>query len=299
MVNSMQDLGETAHARAQQVKNASCLSLWITKNIDPHGFAESMRGALRTGDLANVADLKAIATTRSAHQEVKAGVVMYGAAGETLQVIEPKLNAGDFHDHYIDLAQVCAACLHGMPIEVGIEGFRDSSYSSARATMNKWKRNVIQIRKRDDRKLLQPVQLWQSTRAHIFGDLPPAPKPEGSVSYNTDENVRFGWPAIPDIDGTKTAATNAIELANGTTSLETIYNDKGEYAPDEMKIIAKERGRFLKEFILAGKDAGLNDDQARAWALAQTTAGEGVSALLGPIVTAALAPAVPEPAAKN
>lgn len=295
VLNSLQDLGETAEARAQQVKNASCLSLWITKNIDPAGFAESMRGALRSGDVTNAETLKTIAAQRSAHQQVKAGTVMYGAAGEQLQVIEPKLNASDFHDHYIDLAQICVAALNGMPIEVAFEGFRDSSYSSARATMNKWKRNVIRGRRKLDKKFLQPLQLWQSARAHIFGDLPDAPKAKGPVTYNTDENVRFGWPAVPDIDATKTAATNAIELANGTTSLETIYNDRGEYAADQMKIIAKERARFLKELIAQGIDAGLDKAQATAWALAQTTGGEGAAALLGPIVTSSLAPAVPEP----
>lgn len=295
VLNALQDLDETAHARAQQVKNASCLSLWITKNIDPSGFAETMRGALNRGDLSNVQSLKEIAASRSQHQQVKAGTVMYGATGETLQVIEPKLNAADFHDHYIDLAQIICASLHGMPVEIAFEGYRDSSYSSAKATNNKWRRNVIRGRTRLDKKFLQPLQLWQSTRAHIFGDLPDAPPSRGSVSYNTDENVRFGWPAIPDIDGTKTAATNAIELANGTTSLETIYADKGEYATDQMKVIAVERARFLKGLIDAAREIGLDEAQAKAWALAQTTAGEGVSALLGPIVTSSLAPATPEP----
>ena len=294
VLNAMQDLFETAHARAQQVKNHSCLSLWITKNIDPYGFAEAMRGSLRGDALVNVPALKAIAESRSQHQEVKTGAVMYGAAGEQLQVVEPKLNAADFHEHYIDLAQICCACLNGMPVEVAFEGFRASSYSSARATMNKWKRNVVRARKQRENKFLQPLQLWHSARAHIFGDLPPAPAAEAG-SYNTDENVRFGWPEIPDIDQAKTAATNAIELANGTTSFDAIYAAKGEYAPDELRRIARERARFLKDLIAAGKEAGLDEKDAKAWALAQTTAGEGVSALLGPIVAGEIASADTKP----
>jgi capsid protein len=296
VLNSLQDLGETAGARAQQVKNASCLSLWITKNVDPAGFATSMQGALARGDVDTAAALKESVATRSGHQEVRAGTVMYGEAGETLQVIEPRLNAADFHEHYIDLAQIICASLNGMPVEIAFEGFRASSYSSARATMNKWKRNVIRSRKRLEQKFLQPLQLWQSARAHIFNEIPAAPEPEGSVSYNTDENVRFGWPAIPDIDGAKTAATNALELANGTTSLETVYADKGEYAADETLIIAKERARFLKQFIEQGKAAGLDETQARAWALAQMPAPN--ASLLQPMIAAAVIDSAPPPPAR-
>jgi capsid protein len=298
VLNSMQDLFETAEARAQQVKNAACLSLWVTKNIDPYGFAQTMQGTLRTGDIKTAAELKEQVAQRSGYQQVKAGSIYYGAAGEELQLIEPKLNAPDFHDHYIDLAQICCACLNGLPVEIALEGFRDSNYSSARATVNKWKRNVQRSRRRLERKFLDPLQLWQANRWRLFGELgaPPAPARPSSVSYSTDENVRWGWPPTPDIDAAKTAATNAMELANGTTSLEAIYADKGLYAPDEMKVIAKERARFVQELIEQAKAIGFDDAQARAWALAQTTAGAGVSALLGPIVANALAPAAPEPA---
>lgn len=275
VINPFQDVADTAAARAQQVKNASCLSLWITKNQDPNGYAEAMRGSLRTGDMSNIAALKQAADSRSSHQEIKSGAVYYGATGETLQIIEPKLNAGDFHDHYIDLLGVCCRCLRGMPVEVGIEGFRDSSYSSSRATMNPWKRNVRRDRRRLETKFLQPLQLWQSRRAQIFGDLddPPASQP-GSVTHNTDEDVRFGWPAIPDIDEAKTSARNAIDLANGTTTRTSIYADRGEYIDVEDKIFAKEKGAMLKLLIKEGTGAGLDPSTAQAWALSQMPASD-------------------------
>lgn len=301
ILNAMQDVFETAHARAQQVKNAACLSLWITKEIDPYGFAETMRGGLAAGALENVESLKQMAAQRSGYQEIKAGAVYYGGVNEKLQLIEPKLNAGDFHDHYIDLLQVCCACLNGMPVEIAMEGFRASSYSSARATVNKWKRNVRRMRTRREKSLLNPLQLWQSRRFQLFGDLqtPPAAK-AGTLSYSADRNIRWGWPAIPDIDEAKTAATNALELANGTTSLERIYADRGEYADVEMAIIAREKARFVKLLMDEAKKIGMSDSEAKSWALAQTSGGEGVAALLGPVVQTALAPelAAAQPAKK-
>lgn len=261
VLNALQDLFETAHARAQQVKNASCLSLWITKNIDPYGFAETMRGSLRAGDVNNVVDLKTIAEKRSAHQGIKAGAVYYGEAGEQLQVIEPKLNADDFHAHYIDLAQVCAACLNGMPIEIGLEGFRSSSYSSARGTVNKWKRNVLRSRKQRE-KFLDPLQLWQSRRFQIFGDLGAPPASPGSVTYNTDENVFWGWPAIPDIDGLKTAQQNIAEYNAGMTTLEEIYANKGQHADVQIPLFVREKAKLAKAMRQAALDAGLSSSSA-------------------------------------
>jgi capsid protein len=297
VMNALQDVFETSEARAQQVKNASCLSLWITKNIDPYGYAEAMRGAFRGSDLSNVQALKEVAEQRSAYQDLKKGSIYYGAAGEDLRLIEPKLGAADFHEHYIDLLQVCAACLNGLPVEIGLEGFRASSYSSARATVNKWKRNVARIRKRLCQKFLEPLQLWQSNRAHLFGDLPPAPKATDGT-YNTDENVRFGWPPIPDIDGAKTSAQNALDLANGTTTRDEILSDRGLYGDEIDRVFAHEKARQLKDLMDAGeKVAGLSKEEAKAWALAQTTGGEGVSALLGPIVSSALAPEPAKPGA--
>lgn len=292
VMNISQDVFETAEARAQQVKNASMLSLWITKNIDATGFANAMKGALTAGAIENIPSLKEIAESRSKYKEVRTGQVMYGEAGETLEVITPKLNAGDWHEHYIDLVQVICACLNGMPVEVGLEGFRDSSYSSSRATMNIWKSNVARIRRRDCQTFLDPLQLWQSNRAHIFGDLGPAPKSKNSsASYNTDENVRFGWPGIPDIDGAKTSAQNALDLANGTTTREKIYADKGEDRDHEDKIFAKEQATLLKNLMEEGVSiAGLSKEEAKSWALAKTSGGEGAAAILGPLVQAALLP---------
>jgi capsid protein len=273
VMNVGQDVFETAESRAQQVKNASMLSLWITKSIDPTGFANSQRGVLNMGAGVDPAVLKEIATTRSAHKEVRTGQVMYGALGETLDVVTPKLNAGDWHEHYIDLVQVICACLNGMPVEVGIEGFRDSSYSSARSTMNIWKNNVARIRRRLSQRFLEPLQLWQVNRARVFGDIGPAPKSQNpSATYNTDENVRFGWPGIPDIDGAKTSAQNALDLANGTTTRETIYADKGEDRDHQDKIFAGEKASLLTELIAAGMSSGLEEAAAKSWAISQMPA---------------------------
>lgn len=278
----LQDIFDTANARAQQVKNAACLSMWITKNIDPNGYAEAMRGALNRGAVEDAAALKTLASTRSNYQDIRAGAVYYGATGEDLKLIEPKLDSKGFHEHYIDMLQVCCACLNGMPVEIGIEGFRASNYSGGRATVNKWKRNVKRRRKRDEAKWLDGVITWQTRRAELFSNLPPPPAGPGG------RDGRWGWPAIPDIDGAKTAATNAMELANGTTTRTAIYADKGEHIDIEDRIFAEEKARLLKLLMEQGKAAGLNDTEARAFALSQMPTPNG--ALLVPLVTASLAP---------
>ncbi|MEY2882171.1 MAG: Phage portal protein lambda family, partial [Verrucomicrobiota bacterium] len=83
ILGKLQDLFETGDARSQQVKNAACLSMWITKNIDPNGFAESMKGAMRNNAVQDAVALKTVAEQRSAYTELRAGAVYYGATGES------------------------------------------------------------------------------------------------------------------------------------------------------------------------------------------------------------------------
>lgn len=269
ILTRLQDVFETSDARNQQVKNAASLSMWITKNIDPYGFADAMRGSMRTGTF-NAETLKTLAdaSSRSNYGEMRAGSIMYGAVGEDVKLIEPKLGSGDFHEHYIDLLQACAACLNGMPIEVGLEGFRASSYSSARATMEKWKRNLRRGRKRLEQKFLDPLALWQTNRAELFGDLQKIPRAQKT-------ECRWGWPAIPEIDGLKTALQNAAELAIGATTLEKILADKNEFPDQVIAQFAREKGMFLKELIAQAIAQGFTADEARTWAMTQMPTGDG------------------------
>ncbi len=275
-LGKMQDLFETTDARSQQVKNAACLSMWITKNMDPLNFADAMRGALRSGAVQDAVALKELASQRSNYGELRAGAVYYGAAGETVNLIEPKLGAGDWIEHYIGLLQVCCANLDGMPVEVGIEGFRRSNYSGSRATMNKWQRNVRRRRARIEAKLLDATVVWQTRRMQLFGELDPIP--ESQI-----EEIAWGWPPIPEIDGTKTAAQNAVELANGSTTLRRIYADKGLHHDVEMKQLATEKIDAVLEFARQAETRlKLSSDAALKWAMAAApgNANPALSAVL-------------------
>lgn len=292
ILGKLQDLFETTDARSQQVKNAACLSMWITKNIDPYGYAEAMKGAMRVGNVQDAVALKEIADQRSAYKELRAGAVYYGATNESVNLIEPKLNAADWIEHYIGLCQICCACLDGMPVEVGIEGFRRSTYSSARATMNKWKRNVRRRRARLETKLLDDLQLWITRRAELFGDLPPVPVAQA-------EECLWGWPPIPEIDGTKTAAQNAVELANGSTNLRRIYADKGLHYEIEVRQYAEERIQFVRALAAeAQATLKLPADKALAWAMtaAPGATSPALAAILADAFTTTGEPARPAPA---
>lgn len=292
VLTRFQDLFDTAHARDQQVKNAACLSMWVTKNIDPAGFAESMRGALTRGEIATAASLKEQVATRSQYQQMRQGAIYYGAVGEDLRLIEPKLTSGDWHEHYIDVAQVCCACLDGLPVEIALEGFRASNYSSARATVNKWKRNVARLRRFDERLFLDELQAWVANRASFFDELKAVPPA-------VQQLVSWGWPAIPDIDGAKTSAQNALDLANGTTTRTRIYADKGLHRDLEDKTYARERIALFQELVAAAKKSGLTPEQAAAFALAQMPKVAD-PATLTPLATAVVSePAAPaQPAAE-
>lgn len=287
----LQDLFETGDARSQQVKNAACLSMWITKNMDPYGFAESMKGAMRTGQVQDAVALKTLAEQRSQYTELRAGAVYVGAVNEDVKLIEPKLGASDWHEHYIDLAQICCAVLDGMPVEVAFEGFRASNYSGSRATMNKWKRNVRRVRTRREQKLLNPLQLWQTRRFELFGQL-------DAIEQTQREECHWGWPAIPDIDGTKTAAMNAMELSNGSTTLEIICADKGLHADQVIKQRVAEKISYIKQLAAqAERELGLKPDKALAWAM--TAAPDSDNPALSAILADAfIAPEAGAPAKK-
>lgn len=286
-LGKIQDLFETTDARSQQVKNAACLSMWVTKNMDPMGFAEAMRGAMRGGKVEDAVALKEIAAQRSNYGELRAGAVYYGAVGESVNLIEPKLGAGDWIEHYIGLLQVCCANLDGMPVEVGIEGFRRSNYSSARATMNKWQRNVRRRRGRIEAKLLDPTVVWQTRRMQLFGDLEQIP--ESQI-----EEIAWGWPAIPEIDGTKTAAQNAVELANGSTTLRRIYADKGLHHDIELKQRATEKIDTVLELARqAEQRLKLDPAAALKWAMAVAPGGD--SPALAAVLADAFQPEPPAP----
>ena len=287
----LQDLFETGDARSQQVKNAACLSMWITKNMDPYGFAEAMKGAMRGGQVADAVTLKTLAEQRSNYTELKAGAVYVGAVNEDVKLIEPKLGSSDWHEHYIDLAQICCAVLDGLPIEVAFEGFRDSNYSSSRGTMNKWKRNAKRRRTRMERKLLDPTQLWQTRRLELFGELDVIPAEQR-------EECHWGWPAIPDIDGTKTAAMNAMELANGSTTLQIICADKGLHADQVITQRVAEKISFIKQLAAqAAAEFGLPTDRALAWAMTAAP-GSDNPALSAILADAFIAPDPTPPAKK-
>lgn len=291
ILGKLQDLFDTGDARSQQVKNAACLSMWITKNMDPYGFADAIKGSMRTGAVQDAVALKELASQRSNYTELRAGAVYVGAVNEDVKLIEPKLGSGDWHEHYIDLAQICCACLDGMPVEIAFEGFRNSSYSSSRATMNKWKRNAKRRRTRTETDLLDHVQLWQTNRAELFGDLESAP-PEQK------RECHWGWPALPDVDGTKTAAQNTLELSNGTTTLEIICADKGLHADQIIAKRSAEKIDFIESLAKQAQDRlGLKREAAVAWAM--TAAPDSQNPALSAILADAfIAPAEPAKPAK-
>jgi len=274
------DLYETSEARAQQVKNQACLSMAINKDIDPYGFAQAMQGFGRAGLTQQATDLATIAAQRSQHTEIRSGVVYYLGTNEKVSLIEPKAGA-QFHEHYIDLAQICAACLDGMPVEIAFEGFRNSSYSSARGTVNVWKRNVLRRRRRISSGVLDPLAIWQTNRFELFGDLA-----DVGAAQNSPDTHYWGWPPIPDIDDLKTSSKNAMDIAMGARSLKDIYADNNQDYETGIAQISKEKGEFLKLLVGVGINAGLTADQARAWAITQVPGDSNSARALAALITA-------------
>ncbi len=251
-VNALQDLQELVEAKVLATKTQSLVAAVVTKN--------QMSATPNLGDGRD-----ANGKQTNLHQ-LKSGSIYYLEAGEEIKPFQSVIQANDFDAFLLSrLRAVCASI--GLPLELAIEGFRDSNYSSARSTNLQWGRRVKEVRRLVERKLLEPLNLWQSERARAQGVF-------SQASRKHDREVFFGFPALPAIDAQKETEANIKALENGLTTYSEIYAERNLFFEDEMRTRAH--------------DARVILDAAKA---------EGIDpAILVPSLALHLKPAAPAPA---
>jgi len=219
VLNVLQDIYEICNAKVNQVKTQSFISGVVTKNYAPADTADMMRLTNSDG-------------TRSDYQDLRGGTLYYMETGEDMKPFQSSINATDFDDFLKSRLEAVGGAI-GMPPECWIEGFRDSNYSSARATVSTWVRTAAARRGHCVARFLEPVH-------DFFLDKRPGEFPDKDEA----EEVIFTFPAVPAIDEGKQNESDAKALAACLTSYQRVYGSRGQFWDTEFKQIAREKQRM-------------------------------------------------------
>ncbi len=219
VLNVLQDIYEICNAKVNQVKTQSFISGVVTKNYAPADTADMMRLTNSDG-------------TRSDYQDLRGGTLYYMETGEDMKPFQSSINATDFDDFLKSRLEAVGGAI-GMPPECWIEGFRDSNYSSARATVSTWVRTAAARRGHCVARFLEPVH-------DFFLDKRPSEFPDKEEA----EEVIFTFPAVPAIDEGKQNESDAKALAACLTSYQRVYGSRGQFWDTEFKQIAREKQRM-------------------------------------------------------
>jgi hypothetical protein len=219
VLNVLQDIYEICNAKVNQVKTQSFISGVVTKNYAPADTADMMRLTNSDG-------------TRSDYQDLRGGTLYYMETGEDMKPFQSSINATDFDDFLKSRLEAVGGAI-GMPPECWIEGFRDSNYSSARATVSTWVRTAAARRGHCVARFLEPVH-------DFFLDKRPSEFPDKDEA----EEVIFTFPAVPAIDEGKQNESDAKALAACLTSYQRVYGSRGQFWDTEFKQIAREKQRM-------------------------------------------------------
>lgn len=230
-LNAIQDLQEIVDAKVISTKAQSLVAAIVTKQT---------LGAPSLGDGRDSNG------KRTGLQTLKSGSIYYLEAGETMEAFQSSIQAADFDQFLLSRLRVIGASI-GMPLELWVEGYRDSNYSSARSTNLQWARRVKGIRQLIGRKFLEPLNLWQSERARAQGVL-------AQTSRKNDKEVFWGFPALPSIDEGKEVEANIKKLEAGLTTYSEIYAEKNLFFEDEMRT----RAHDARVILDAAKAEGID-----------------------------------------
>ncbi len=245
VLNVLQDIYEICGAKVNQVKTQSFISGVVTKNYAPADAADMMRGQNSDG-------------TRSDYQDLRGGALYYMETGEDMKPFQSSINANDF-DEFLKSRLEAVGGAVGMPPECWIEGFRDSNYSSARATVSTWIRTVAARRMHCVAKFLEPVHdFWlEKNPASLRGVYDPT-------------EVVFTFPGVPAIDEQKQNDADAKALAACLTTYAQVYGAKGQFWDTQFKQIQREKQRMealdIAPNFAPNATAGVSQAQRKAQA---------------------------------
>jgi capsid protein len=236
-VNSLKDIDELTTAKVQSVKNQSFLSFAVT--------SDSGSGVLpNLAETGNTNGATKATGRPSKRIKLETGTVVYMERGDEIRALSTQFQSQDFEAFLLSRLRAVGATI-GLPLELFLEGYKDSSYSSARATNMAWGRKVRTIRELLSRLFLHPLQLWFSGRQRAAGALKGTPA--------LDRECDFSWPPVPHIDELKETEANIAKLAAGLTTYSAVYAENNLFFEDEVKV----RARDARLLIEAAKAEGV------------------------------------------
>lgn len=237
-IKPLRDIDEITTAKVASVKNQSFLSLAITREAGSTPFPN-------LADTGNTNGATTATGKPSQYSTLRNGTIMHLDKGDTIQALSTQFQSADFGEFLLGRLRAVGATI-GLPLELFIEGYKDSSYSSARATNVIWARKVRSIREMIERRFLQPLQLWASERARATKQLKGA--------RELDKESAFGWPAVPEIDAIKETEGRIKKLAAGLTTYSAVFAEANLFFDDEIKV----RARDAKLMLEAATAEGIN-----------------------------------------
>lgn len=203
---ALQDIEELVHAKVQQAKNGAMLSAVVKKN-DPH---EEFDGE----------------ELRSDYRDLYTNSFYYLETNEDLDMIESNTNATDFETFLKQRIRAVLATV-GIPYEI-VFGFTGSNYSSSKATRGIFNAKIKEDRAFFEAKFLNRLLTWRNQKA------------ANEDGLETDVILNWGWSALSSLDPQRDAETNAKNLENNLTNLQSIYAENGKYWEEELEQRAKE-----------------------------------------------------------
>ena len=228
-IDTFQDIADVFQAKLGQFKLQSLIAYFITKNMPPELYHESLQNLKREVDggeaEATAVDIYNELNYRSDFVEAKPNQFMYGEVGEDIKTLESKTNAADFEQTvYLYLDFVCAA--FGITTEEAFVGYRKSNYSSARASKMSWK-DAVDYHRTHWTKFYDKLQYWIFTRGRLQGELSDLP-----ADFVFQRQIDWTYPRIKEIDQVKAAQGDKMEIDGGLTSLSEVCTRNGRYSDE-------------------------------------------------------------------
>jgi lambda family phage portal protein len=226
----LKDIEEITNAKVQSVKNQSFLTYAVTRD----GGAGQFPNLADTGNTKG--DTKATGRPNK-YITLQTGTIIWLDKGEKVEALSTQFQSQDFSDFLLSRLRAVGATI-GLPLELFLEGYKDSNYSSSRATNLAWNKKVKKIRSLIENRFLQPLHLWASERGRATGRF--------MGNRALDREIHWGWPAVPSIDESKEVDANVKKLGAGLTSYTDVYAEQNKFFDDEVKVRARDM-RLIQE----------------------------------------------------
>lgn len=218
IIIGMKDFDEWNDAELVRKKTEACIAAFIMGGDDD--MAVAPQGTTSGG-------LKAVDAAGNPVEELQPGLIAYCANGKTIEFNKPAPMGGFAESQSAYLHRLAAGW--GVPYELLTGDLSGVNYSSIRTGLIKFKRRCERLQWQlviPD--FCQPVWDWFIQAAFLAGEIPVA-----------RAAVQWAPPAFEEVDRTKEALADLIELRSGTLTMPQVIARKGWNPSEQAREIAK------------------------------------------------------------